>query len=141
MTHQDRLAKADHDGRIGATQFIHGDEDQELRAKLVQLDAATLIVERIPTDQQAAVFAEALRIAKNGHHQDPQGSMVAGIIYGFTLGHDYAATYGPLAPVEFPIENGPRCRVCSCTDEYGCDEGCAWVEPNLCSSCVGAPET
>lgn len=30
-----------------------------------------------------------------------------------------------------------RCRVCGCTDEYGCDEGCYWVEEDLCSACVG----
>jgi len=30
------------------------------------------------------------------------------------------------------------CRVCGCTDEHGCPEGCWWVEPDLCSSCAGA---
>ena len=29
------------------------------------------------------------------------------------------------------------CRVCGCTDEWGCDGGCEWVEPDLCSECVG----
>jgi len=24
------------------------------------------------------------------------------------------------------------CRVCGCTDQYGCPEGCYWVEPDLC---------
>ena len=28
------------------------------------------------------------------------------------------------------------CEKCGCTDEYGCDEGCSWVRPNLCSSCA-----
>lgn len=28
------------------------------------------------------------------------------------------------------------CRVCGCTDEYGCDVGCEWVGPDLCSACV-----
>ena len=36
------------------------------------------------------------------------------------------------------------CRVCTCTNEEPCcDEGgepCAWVEPNLCSSCQDAIE-
>lgn len=31
---------------------------------------------------------------------------------------------------------GPRCRGCGCTDLEGCPEGCWWVEPDLCSSCV-----
>lgn len=29
-----------------------------------------------------------------------------------------------------------RCRVCGCTDEFGCPEGCWWVEEDLCSSCA-----
>ncbi len=28
------------------------------------------------------------------------------------------------------------CRVCGCTDEEGCEGGCQWVEPDLCSQCV-----
>lgn len=30
----------------------------------------------------------------------------------------------------------PWCRVCGCTDDIACDEGCSWVEPDLCSACV-----
>jgi hypothetical protein len=33
-----------------------------------------------------------------------------------------------------------RCRVCRCTDEDGCDGGCSWVEPDLCSACVPPPQ-
>ncbi len=37
------------------------------------------------------------------------------------------------------IDDAPRtCRVCGCTDAYGCPEGCWWVEWDLCSSCQGA---
>ena len=37
-----------------------------------------------------------------------------------------------------PVPNGAAvCRVCGCTDEYGCDGGCSWVEENLCSACQG----
>lgn len=32
------------------------------------------------------------------------------------------------------------CRVCRCTDDEGCEEGCTWVEPDLCSSCEGEVE-
>lgn len=28
------------------------------------------------------------------------------------------------------------CRVCGCTDEQGCPEGCTWVEEDLCSRCL-----
>lgn len=30
---------------------------------------------------------------------------------------------------------GPICRQCGCTDVFGCDGGCYWVEPDLCSQC------
>ena len=30
------------------------------------------------------------------------------------------------------------CRGCGCTDERGCEEGCSWAEPDLCSSCKRA---
>jgi hypothetical protein len=33
-------------------------------------------------------------------------------------------------------ENEQICRVCGCTQENGCPEGCWWVEPDLCSSCA-----
>lgn len=29
-----------------------------------------------------------------------------------------------------------KCRVCGCTDDDGCEEGCSWVEDELCSSCA-----
>ena len=28
------------------------------------------------------------------------------------------------------------CRVCGCTDRYGCDGGCAWAAEDLCSCCA-----
>lgn len=31
---------------------------------------------------------------------------------------------------------GVTCRVCGCIDEWACEGGCWWVEPDLCSSCV-----
>jgi protein gp37 len=35
-------------------------------------------------------------------------------------------------------EDGTRsCRVCGCTEHNACDGGCSWVEPNLCSNCIG----
>jgi protein gp37 len=35
-------------------------------------------------------------------------------------------------------EDGARaCRVCGCTENNACDEGCWWVEEDLCSSCIG----
>lgn len=31
---------------------------------------------------------------------------------------------------------GPRCRICGCTNDNACPEGCHWIEPDLCSSCA-----
>jgi hypothetical protein len=28
------------------------------------------------------------------------------------------------------------CRVCGCTNERACPDGCVWAEPNLCSRCA-----
>ena len=28
------------------------------------------------------------------------------------------------------------CRICGCTDDHACPEGCTWVEETLCSSCA-----
>ena len=28
------------------------------------------------------------------------------------------------------------CRGCGCTDDSACEEGCEWVEEDLCSACV-----
>lgn len=29
------------------------------------------------------------------------------------------------------------CRVCGCTQNNACEEGCYWVESDLCSHCAG----
>jgi hypothetical protein len=39
-------------------------------------------------------------------------------------------------PIIPPAERAWRCKVCGCTDQWGCDEGCYWVAENLCSACV-----
>lgn len=38
-----------------------------------------------------------------------------------------------------PYDGARACRVCGCTDLWACDDGCFWVEPDLCSSCEGEP--
>lgn len=44
-------------------------------------------------------------------------------------------------PEQYAAVAGERtCRVCGCTDAWGCPEGCYWVEDDLCSSCDGAGE-
>lgn len=34
-------------------------------------------------------------------------------------------------------EGWPTCRVCGCWEYNACEDGCSWVEPDLCSACVG----
>jgi hypothetical protein len=41
----------------------------------------------------------------------------------------------PYCGAKIPPPGPGVCRVCGCTDECGCPEGCWWVEPDLCSSC------
>ncbi len=32
-------------------------------------------------------------------------------------------------------ENEGVCRMCGCTQDNACEDGCYWVEPDLCSHC------
>jgi len=36
----------------------------------------------------------------------------------------------------WPAPSEPECRECGCTNEYACDGGCSWVEPDWCSTCA-----
>lgn len=38
------------------------------------------------------------------------------------------------------VDHDPACRVCGCTENNACQPNrCHWVEPDLCSECVGKP--
>lgn len=37
---------------------------------------------------------------------------------------------------EEPLFDVEECRVCGCTDEIACEDGCYWVEEDLCSACA-----
>lgn len=37
------------------------------------------------------------------------------------------------------LAGSSRCRQCGCTEHVACDEGCWWVQPDLCSRCGEAP--
>lgn len=49
-------------------------------------------------------------------------------------------THAPVAlndhHVPIPSLLGPVCRVCRCSEDDACDGGCAWAEPDLCTSCA-----
>ena len=40
----------------------------------------------------------------------------------------------------WPRDGTKACRVCGCTNDRSCPGGCYWVEPDLCSRCVGELE-
>jgi len=31
---------------------------------------------------------------------------------------------------------GGKCRVCKCSEERACDNGCGWAGPGLCTNCA-----
>jgi hypothetical protein len=57
-------------------------------------------------------------------------------------GGEFGVLSGPLDEALSQIEglcvpfDGPACRLCGCTQELGCEAGCWWVEPDLCSECA-----
>ena len=40
--------------------------------------------------------------------------------------------------IEETVEKEPVCRVCGCTQNNACPNGCWWVEEDLCSHCAEA---
>lgn len=42
------------------------------------------------------------------------------------------------AALDVESVQGTKCRVCGCTEEKACPDGCYWVEPDLCSQCAPA---
>lgn len=53
-----------------------------------------------------------------------------GVLYIGDLDNMPEAVYCP------PCAEGvATCRVCGCTNETPCEDGCWWIEPDLCSSC------
>lgn len=34
------------------------------------------------------------------------------------------------------LSDEPTCRGCGCSDSLACEEGCWWVEADLCSACA-----
>lgn len=42
---------------------------------------------------------------------------------------------GPVRRLYGQLTGARTCRVCGCSDAWGCDGGCWWTRPDLCSSC------
>jgi hypothetical protein len=56
----------------------------------------------------------------------------AGTLYGQFINMIHRAGGQVFEPINKDV---PRCRVCACTDDIGCMDGCWWIESDLCSSC------
>lgn len=80
-----------------------------------------VVIGRIDTDTPEI----RVRAGVYGHFMDVPADMLFGDIGPFTdrLGDD-----DDVEPVR-------TCRVCGCTDEHGCPNGCFWVNDDLCSIC------
>lgn len=123
--------------------------------------ATGLLVDVVPTQQVFALLQEQIR---NGDRGDRASHELA---FGNFGPERFAWILEAVAPLREPIahrgmlglwvpdwhpvvgeaeaqlldvtENGARrCRACGCTDNFACDEGCGWVESDLCSACAPA---
>lgn len=83
-------------------------------------------IERVPTME-----------AETPH--DVEDELDSEIFTSWQEAENEAVQAGMLDGEEAPAEAMRTCRGCGCTDEWGCDNGCWWVEADLCSNCVGAP--
>lgn len=70
----------------------------------------------------------------DGTFTDPIPMKVIGVRQGRLRLQGEAGDTVAALPYDISIEG--VCRVCGCTDEFGCDVGCEWVEAGLCSACV-----
>lgn len=64
------------------------------------------------------------------------GDAFAHIDFLDRLGERLAAGAGDW-PAPRPLR---ACRVCGCTDDFGCAGGCWWTEADLCSACTPVPQ-
>lgn len=52
------------------------------------------------------------------------------------IGDSLPALSDDALPVPIPSLLGPVCRVCRCSEQDACDEGCGWADDDLCTACV-----
>ena len=101
------------------------------------------------TTAEQAVVAAAMRLALA-----LRGQQAAGEAGNFALCRIYesdqpfafdqlmiaieAFAPGFLDPEKLPLPpvDGERCWICGCTDDHACEEGCSWIDGDLCSRCV-----
>lgn len=54
------------------------------------------------------------------------------------IGIEISMEVSESGPLENLVEvDEQKCRVCGCAWDHACEDGCYWVEDDLCSKCVG----
>ena len=112
---------------------------------------------KLPADVQALIGSIALELPLVWHLQDIEGpgpesglspllARVARAADSALMAALEAAVCEALPPDAYTAsDGGPRipaflgdvCRVCGCSQENACDEGCGWAAEDLCTACVG----
>lgn len=103
--------------------------------------------QRCGLDALAAVYPGPARVSNVTdvelgyvYWQTARTLMALGLASSFYSGPPEYAEYIELTPRGVDVVNGGRqCRACGCTDNDACEEGCSWVEADLCSACVPEP--
>ncbi len=85
------------------------------------------VIGRIDTDAPEI----RVRVGVYGHFMDVPAEMIFDDLGPFE--DQYSVISSQSSEEEEPAR---ACRVCGCTDEHGCENGCFWVEDDLCSNCV-----
>jgi len=92
------------------------------------------VIGRIDTDQPEI----RVRVGVYGHHMTIPAELVFDGLGPFVEAIDISEPED-IEPLPFADQFERTCRVCGCTDEHGCENGCFWVDDDLCSNCGPVP--
>ncbi len=107
-------------------------EEQKASEKKRKAESARLAKEQKLAAEKAAQKAEAERIAKEEAKLRKRQGVDANQASIFDFGLDVEEARVEEKPAK---PAGSVCRVCGCTDNQACQDGCYWVEKDLCSKC------
>lgn len=84
------------------------------------------VIGRVDTDRPEI----RVRVGVYGHFMDVPAEMVFDDLGPFV--DQYAVDSSQSSEIR-------TCRICGCTDSNGCENGCFWVDDDLCSNCGPVP--
>ncbi|MGV0976384.1 MAG: Mov34/MPN/PAD-1 family protein [Azonexus sp.] len=99
------------------------------------------VIGRIDTDQPEI----RCRVGVYGHFLDVSAETIFDDLGPFVDLYGEDDFTHPVISIEVNIDRKSEeltertCRVCGCTDEHGCANGCFWVADDLCSNCDEIP--